>query len=137
MHIAEPDPAAADPLMDADGGAPPDTVAVPEPLQSNDGRHWRLPPHLNARGLALGIIATVPFVFALQWSQKFLVPLLLGIFIASVSVKLVVAFNDDYAARRWLSLLADFAGFRCTTCTGVQLRVVPLHRCGWRALAAS
>ena len=40
----------------------------------------------------------------------------------SVSVKLVVAFNDDYAARRWPSLLADFAGFRCTMCTGVQLR---------------
>lgn len=82
MHIAEPHPAVADPLLDADDGAPPDTVAVPEPLQSNDGRHWRLPVHVNARGLALGIIATVAFVFALQWSQKFLVPLLLGIFIA-------------------------------------------------------
>lgn len=42
----------------------------------------RLPVHVNARGLALGIIATVAFVYALQWSQKFLVPLLLGIFIA-------------------------------------------------------
>ncbi|RJG20477.1 AI-2E family transporter [Massilia cavernae] len=42
----------------------------------------RLPIHVNARGLALGIIATVAFVYALQWSQKFLVPLLLGIFIA-------------------------------------------------------
>jgi predicted PurR-regulated permease PerM len=39
-------------------------------------------PHVNARGLALGIIATLAFVYALQWSQKFLVPLLLGIFIA-------------------------------------------------------
>ncbi|MBZ2207031.1 AI-2E family transporter [Massilia soli] len=44
--------------------------------------HLRLPVHVNARGLALGIIATVAFIFALQWSQKFLVPLLLGIFIA-------------------------------------------------------
>jgi predicted PurR-regulated permease PerM len=42
----------------------------------------RLPVHVNARGLSLGIIATVAFVFALQWAQKFLVPLLLGIFIA-------------------------------------------------------
>ncbi|CUI04107.1 Putative transport protein [Janthinobacterium sp. CG23_2] len=42
----------------------------------------RIPIHVNARGLALGIIATIAFVYALQWSQKFLVPLLLGIFIA-------------------------------------------------------
>ena len=41
----------------------------------------RLPVHVNARGVALGIIATVAFVFALQWAKNFLVPLLLGIFI--------------------------------------------------------
>ncbi len=41
-----------------------------------------LPLHVNARGLALGIIATVAFLYALQWSKSFLVPLLLGIFIA-------------------------------------------------------
>ena len=38
--------------------------------------------HVNARGLALGIIATVAFLYALQWAKHFLVPLLLGIFIA-------------------------------------------------------
>lgn len=38
--------------------------------------------HIEARGLALAILATVAFVFALQWAQKFLIPLLLGIFIA-------------------------------------------------------
>jgi predicted PurR-regulated permease PerM len=42
----------------------------------------RLPLHVNARGVALGIIATVAFVYALQWAKNFLVPLLLGIFIA-------------------------------------------------------
>jgi predicted PurR-regulated permease PerM len=42
----------------------------------------RLPLHVNARGLALGIIATVAFLYALQWAKHFLVPLLLGIFIA-------------------------------------------------------
>ena len=42
----------------------------------------RLPLHVNARGLALGIIATVCFVYGLQWAQKFLIPLILGIFIA-------------------------------------------------------
>jgi predicted PurR-regulated permease PerM len=42
----------------------------------------RLPVHVNARGMALGILATVAFVFALQWAKNFFVPLLLGIFIA-------------------------------------------------------
>jgi predicted PurR-regulated permease PerM len=46
------------------------------------GSGLRFPIHVNARGLALGIIATIAFVYALQWSQDFLVPLLLGIFIA-------------------------------------------------------
>lgn len=42
----------------------------------------RLPTHVNARGLSLGILATIATLFALQWAQKFFVPLLLGIFIA-------------------------------------------------------
>jgi len=42
----------------------------------------RLPIHVNARGLSLGILATIACVFALQWAQKFFVPFLLGIFIA-------------------------------------------------------
>ena len=42
----------------------------------------RLPIHVNARGLTLGVIATVAFVFGLQWAKNFFVPLLLGIFIA-------------------------------------------------------
>ena len=50
----------------------------------------RLPVHVHARGFALGIIATVAFLYALQWSQKFLVPLLLGIFIAYTLNPLVV-----------------------------------------------
>ena len=35
--------------------------------------------------------------------------------------------------RRLLSLLAVFAGFRCTAWIGLQLRVGPLQHCGWRA----
>jgi predicted PurR-regulated permease PerM len=42
----------------------------------------RLPIHVNARGLSLGVLATVAFVFGLQWAKNFFVPLLLGIFIA-------------------------------------------------------
>ena len=56
-----------------------DASAAGLPLQ---GAHLRYPLHVNARGLALGIIATVAFVYALQWSKNFLVPLLLGILIA-------------------------------------------------------
>ncbi len=42
----------------------------------------RLPVHVNARGLSLGVLATIAFIFALQWAKNFFVPLLLGIFIA-------------------------------------------------------
>jgi predicted PurR-regulated permease PerM len=46
------------------------------------GHSFKFPLHVSARGTALGIIATIAFVWALQWSEKFLVPLLLGVFIA-------------------------------------------------------
>jgi predicted PurR-regulated permease PerM len=42
----------------------------------------RLPVHVNARGLSLGVLATIAFIFALQWAKNFFVPLLIGIFIA-------------------------------------------------------
>ncbi|HEY8023347.1 MAG TPA: AI-2E family transporter [Burkholderiaceae bacterium] len=42
----------------------------------------RVPAPVHARGLALGILATLALVFALQWAEKFLIPLLFGIFIA-------------------------------------------------------
>jgi predicted PurR-regulated permease PerM len=92
MHLASPGSASAGPESSAAHEAPaivdemPD-IAHPEPasgvgdiaLQSGG---LRLPIHVNARGLSLGILATIAFVFALQWAQKFFVPLLLGIFIA-------------------------------------------------------
>jgi predicted PurR-regulated permease PerM len=37
---------------------------------------------VNARGLALAILATVAFVFALQWAQKFFIPLVFSILIS-------------------------------------------------------
>jgi predicted PurR-regulated permease PerM len=37
---------------------------------------------VNARGLALGILATLATVFALSWAQTFVIPLLLGIVIS-------------------------------------------------------
>ncbi|HEX7988028.1 MAG TPA: AI-2E family transporter [Duganella sp.] len=57
------------------------TVAAPD-AEPDPGNASRIPLHVNARGLALGIIATVAFVYALQWSRGFLVPLLLGILIS-------------------------------------------------------
>ncbi len=77
MQLADPSPAptATDEVLGDAAALQPDAHEASHP-------GLRLPVHVNARGLALGIIATVAFVYALQWSQKFLVPLLLGIFIA-------------------------------------------------------
>ena len=81
--VAGPHPAASSPT------APPPATTAQE--QADTGSRFahealdpslRLPLHVNARGLALGIIATVSFVYALQWAQKFLIPVIFGIFIA-------------------------------------------------------
>ena len=45
---------------------------------------------VDARGLALGVLATLALIFALSWAEKFLVPLLLGIVIAYTLNPLVV-----------------------------------------------
>ena len=77
-----------DPAATADGGATPAPASPPtasvslDDVAADGSPHLRFPIHVNARGLALGIIATIAFVYALQWSQDFLVPLLLGILIA-------------------------------------------------------
>jgi predicted PurR-regulated permease PerM len=57
---------------------PEEGVIIGEPTHPG----LRMPIHVNARGMALGIIATIAFVYSLQWAQDFLVPLLLGIFLA-------------------------------------------------------
>ncbi|MEO8598465.1 MAG: AI-2E family transporter [bacterium] len=45
-------------------------------------KYPRLPNNIEARGISLAILATLALVFALQWAQKFFIPLLFGIFIA-------------------------------------------------------
>ena len=57
-------------------------VAAHDGEPAMPGHSFKFPLHVNARGMAIGIVATVLFVWALQWSEKFLVPLLLGVFIA-------------------------------------------------------
>lgn len=48
----------------------------------NSADHLRLISPVDARGLSLAILSTLAFVFALQWAQRFFIPLLFGIFIA-------------------------------------------------------
>ena len=60
----------------------PEHAAEADLPVAQPGHSFKFPLHVNARGSAIGIIATVAFLWALQWAEKFLVPLLLGIFIA-------------------------------------------------------
>jgi predicted PurR-regulated permease PerM len=56
--------------------------AVEQPASTGDASLTTLPAawmQVNARGLALGILAALATVFALSWAQSFLIPLLLGI----------------------------------------------------------
>lgn len=95
MQLVPPEP--AQPAQTPDNAAPaapsapaePGAAAEPHPALPPAGDELtlhaaglRLPVHVNARGLSLGILATIACIFALQWAQKFFVPLLLGIFIA-------------------------------------------------------
>lgn len=63
-----------------------DSAPAVEQLDSTvDASLVTLPPvrvQVNARGLALGILAALATVFALSWAQSFLIPLLLGIVIS-------------------------------------------------------
>lgn len=84
----------------ADVGAAPalDARAAADDLALHMGS-LRVPLHVNARGLSLGILATIAFVFALQWAQKFFVPLLLGILIA-YTLNPVVRWLERWHIRR-------------------------------------
>jgi predicted PurR-regulated permease PerM len=73
--------------------------AVPHDLFQPPEHLPRLPIHVHAKGLSLGILATVALIFALQWSQKFLVPLLLGIFIA-YTLNPLVSFLERWRIKR-------------------------------------
>lgn len=112
MQLAPPEP--AQPAKAPDNAAPAAPAqagpgAAPEPHAAPSNPHGdelalhagglRLPVHVNARGLSLGILATIACVFALQWAQKFFVPLLLGIFIA-YTLNPVVRWLERWHVRR-------------------------------------
>ena len=110
MQLAQPDPATPaipSPEQAAPGASPPGAkgdVAGAESRAAGDdiALHiggMRVPLHVNARGLSLGILATIAFVFALQWAQKFFVPLLLGILIA-YTLNPVVRWLERWHIRR-------------------------------------
>ena len=61
------------------------SVADDESSASAKSSHVTLVPTrmlVDARGLALGILAVLALIFALSWAEGFLVPLLLGIITA-------------------------------------------------------
>lgn len=61
----------------------PDSVVAPEAATPPPEKPVLLQRiHVDARGLSLAIIAVVATIFALQSAQKFLIPLLCGIFLA-------------------------------------------------------
>jgi predicted PurR-regulated permease PerM len=109
MQLAQPDPAtpANPPDQAAPAGLPPNGNGDSAPSESRSGGDelalhigaLRVPLHVNARGLSLGILATIAFVFALQWAQKFFVPLLLGILIA-YTLNPVVRWLERWHIRR-------------------------------------
>jgi len=70
--------------------AEPGSTAPPEVAAA--AKDFPLAVHLpvDARGLALGILATVALIFALDWAQPFLITLLLGILFAYTLNPLVV-----------------------------------------------
>jgi predicted PurR-regulated permease PerM len=80
LPVAAP-PATVDQAARDAGLVDPAGAPTGEELGAEHG-DLRLPVHVNARGLTLGVIATVAFIFGLQWAKNFFVPLLLGIFIA-------------------------------------------------------
>jgi predicted PurR-regulated permease PerM len=104
MQLAKPSPAQSEAPSAAPAPIPVESDQLPpehDALDAEDLRlgSLRLPMHVNARGLSLGIIATVAFVFALQWAQKFFVPLLLGIFIAYTLSPIVLWLERHHVKR--------------------------------------
>lgn len=64
--------------------------STPPPAQSPEAVPLSIHLPVDARGVALGILATVAMIFALDWAQPFLITLLLGIFFAYTLNPLVV-----------------------------------------------
>lgn len=66
-----------------------DSLATQETVTA-DASQLTIHIPVDARGVALGILATLALVFALQWAQSFAISLLVGIFLAYTLNPLVV-----------------------------------------------
>jgi predicted PurR-regulated permease PerM len=87
-----PIPAPAQMNPEARGCAEPpavDALATQEKITS-DASQLTVHMPVDARGVALGILATLSLLFALQWAQSFAISLLVGIFLAYTLNPLVV-----------------------------------------------
>lgn len=107
-------------LPSAGEPAPSPALAADHPEPAGADAGLRLPIHVNARGLALGTIATIAFVYAVQWAQDFLIPLFLGIFIA-YTLSPVVAWLERWRIKRAI-------GATLVTVVIIALLAVVLHR---------
>ena len=77
---------------DLTGSVP--VAEIPPPIaKSLDTSNLTIHLPVDARGAALGILATVALIFALNWMQPFLITLLLGILFAYTLNPLVVRFE--------------------------------------------
>lgn len=72
------------PASSGGAGPPRESPSLPAPV------HLTNRVSMDMRGLALALVTTVVAVFALQWAERFFIPLLLGIIIAYTLNPLVV-----------------------------------------------
>jgi predicted PurR-regulated permease PerM len=110
MQVAEP--RENKPLIADTPISPPPAGPAIEAADAAGG--LRLPVHVDARGVALGVIATVAFLFALHWARNFLVPFLLGIFLAYTLNPLVL----------WLERIHIKRAIGATIVTAVMLALM-------------
>lgn len=75
-----------EPLFAIDEISPPDAAAGDHPLvvaeKAATATGLPVRVHVDARGVALALLAILAVVFALQWAHKFFIPVVFGIFIS-------------------------------------------------------
>lgn len=110
-------PAVVEPIMPVTGVASAGGGNSP-PLQPPAGTQAatiRLP--VDARGLSLGILATVAVVFALEWAQGFVISLLLGILFA-YTLNPLVCWLERIRVPRVISASVVMIGVLCALLLG-------------------
>ena len=103
-------------------------VAAPAAAVAAEKAQVEPRPPVDARNLALAIIAVLALVFALQWARTFFVSLLLGILIAYALNPVVLRMEririPRVIAATLVMLALSFAGVMAVTTLGGQIRSV-------------